>query len=309
MQKPRQPNIGELIEHTEADDTAAVRAWLGQLTPPEQDAFSAIIQRYPGLHANVSKVAVFHALQEYASKHGEGASAQETEDGILISAEATKDQLLCIENAISSSEKVVVRNDRSENLGQSSAVLNSHYAVCYPYGVLGKNTIIDINNDGKTVTVHPILMGVKSAKEAKEGKNARWAINQNAVEARFEQWCDDINKPSVLDEQLVQMIKKRAIMRVFNTYIDVVQETESTFLQSNELLQKMIAENREIIIEELVSQLEKHSTAQLDGQVIKKYLTAFDVLHHELTDEILCDIIADETSDEELATSQLYEAV
>ncbi len=362
MEKKR-PSVGELIDYTKTGKTLDVRHLPDSFTISEILAFDEVLTRYHSLDLQIHKVAIFHALSDYKEvnervvvpileaymsigmslgksslvhllpKPFESVAAQETvkqtEEGIYASAEEICGDIKRIENAISSKEKVVLRGDRSENLGDSSAVLSSIYPTSHPYGAIYENenkekvrmlnTTMRVSGDKKVVPIHPLLKGVSSRKDVENGSNARWAINQGAVKERFEQWCDEADRPRILSEKLTEMSKKRIIMRIFNSYIDVVTETESTFLQENEVLQETIERNREMIIDELIIQLRKHADKYVDesspdgwklgGQaVINKYLAAFKELHYGLTDEMLCDLLADETPDEEVATSQLYEA-
>lgn len=269
MQIQKRPSVGELIEHTDTGDTAAVKSLLSPMLPRERRVIGNVLDNYTGYRAGIHKVAVYHALQDYMLLDKAPSTTQAVEDVIMGTAEDHTSRLERVENAITSPEKVVVRNDRSVNLGETSSVLSGIYAAFYPYGATHKkddeeirvfNTVIQLQGVKKSIPVNPLLKGVHSADEVEEGSGARWAINQPAVDAIFIKWCEDLNRlnKTGTSTSLDKIIRKRHVMRIFNTYIDVISETESTFLDKNAILQSFISENKSLISKELASQLEDH---------------------------------------------------
>ena len=350
--------VGELIVQTESGEPLEIGHLPKSFTIEERQAFGKVLQRYHELQANNNKVAVFHALSDYLHDGQKVASGVEAYmrvaqglarssllhllppitvktdemsatgivDAIYENTRSICEDIERIENAIASPEKVIVRNDRSVDLGAASAVLSGTYAASHPFGTPHKkeedeipmlNTTIRVHGELKTIPVHPLLKGVKSKEDVENGDNARWTITQTAIQARFTKWCEDIAKPSSPNKELASMIRKREIMRVFNTYIDVLAETQSTFLRENETLQSTIEQYKEIIVAELQQQLQQHTSEHVDEdapygwkpkglRIVQKYILAFDELGCELPEEALCDLVAEETPDTEL-TSQLSE--
>lgn len=260
MQIQERPSVGELIENTEMGDTAAVKTLLKPMFPRERAVIGDVLGRYQSYNNGIHKVAVFHALQDYFQDGEVPRTTQGVEDRIVGDAGGYAWKLECVENAITSPDKVVIRTDRSVDLGDTSSVLNGESAAFLPYGYEGvRNTTLRLNGDKKRKqSAYPILKASASASYVREHDDARWAIRQNAVEAKFEQWCLHLEKIHKTGTPLDTMIKKRHIMRIFNTYIDILSETESTFLKENVPLQSFISENRSLIAQELAIQLEGH---------------------------------------------------
>lgn len=360
MRKKR-PGVGELIDYTEQGALLRDRHLPETFTEHEVDAFNYTLIGYREYRANINKVSVFHALSNYIQKNHEvgqaieayldigvrlgkmsllhllpkpygtdivGILPEELKDEILDDAQEISDRLQCIENAITSPEKVVIRNDRSENLGDSSAVLSGTYAVSRPYGTTYVNdrgqtikicntTMLVSGKKDKILAIHPLLRGVTSAQDVKDGSSARWAINQNAVNARFEQWCEELSSINVTETELRDDIRKRRIMRIFNTYVDIASETTSSFLNENESLLAMIEENIDVITLELVAQLKKYALdCESDDwdpvcrEIIDKYYFAFELLGlpiKQLKPNQLLTTIQHAEADN-VSTSLLYEA-
>lgn len=295
MQTQKRPSVGELIEHAEHGDAAEVETKLRPLSQAEQLVISAILEKYLSVETSISKVAIFHAASRYLAGETELNDTEAPIDRVLADAEQIRKDIKEIENAITRPEEVVVRNDRSGDLGEASSVLQGN-AVAKIYGYNGRNTTMTVGSGSrKSIPLRPLLNGVVSADQVRDNSNARWAINQNAVEARFEQWCNDIDKETSLTPELDNMVKKRKIMRIFNTYIDVISETTNTFLQDNDVLQQTIDDNLETIVYELVAQMQNYVTKHIQNhdpaewtpetwRVIKKYRTAFEALQLPLQD-------------------------
>lgn len=260
MQIQKRPSVGELIDNTEMGDTAAVRTLLKPMFPRERNVIRDVLGRYQAYDNGIHRVAVFHAMQDYFQDDEIPRTAEGVEDRIIGGADEYAWKLNCVENAITSPDKVVIRTDRSVDLGASSSVLNGRSAAFLPYGYEGvRNTTLRLNGDEKRKqSAYPILKSSSTANNVRDHNDTRWAVRQNAVEAKFEQWCLHLEKIHKTGTPLDTMIKKRHIMRVFNTYIDILSETESTFLRENVPLQSFIAENRGIIAEEIAVQLEGH---------------------------------------------------
>lgn len=311
MSKPR-PSVGELVEGTRNGNSTNERvlAWFKDVEPASRVAITDLLVDYHEAKSQINRVTIYHTLASYAF-YNSGLLASEHAKKMLTEASYIKDRIKRLEQVIENPEDVILRKDRSVNLGGDSCVLDTGQVEFLEFVISeeqNRGQAIQIGGGDTTTNLFPILNGNYSVEKVENGRLARWLVGKNTVVAQMEQWSCEFEE--TLEERQGPSTKEDQLMRFFNMYVDLLEDGNiSDLLLQHQQFQDVIERHKELIYKVLLDQLNKQSEKNLKIRRIATYQFAFNILgKEELSDEMLCDILADETPDDEVTTSLLCEA-
>lgn len=310
MPQPR-PSVGELIEFTSIDSATShenALRWMESLDALTRSNILSLLFDYHQVENQTNKITIYQTLASHAF-HNTGLSAGEHMKKMTTEASYIKDRVKRLEKVIADPEDVVLRRDRSVVLGNASCVLPTGQIEFLEFAIsLEKNKGQSISfEDDREVNLFPILNGNYSAKKVQDGELARWLVGKDAALAQIQMWCADLAEEPV--ELRSQSTQKDKLMRLFNMYIDLLEDGNiSDKLATDSDIQAIIRKYNDTIYVELLNQVKKQAESGALGR-IESYRYAMQQLDKpELSDEMICDFVTEDTPDEEVTTSLLYEA-
>jgi hypothetical protein len=283
------PNISGVLSYTDPENHSKVTVgsekaatWLNNLSDEELETVLEQLDIYHNPGILRAKAALYCSLNEYIFSE-KGIISSPKESLQLLKQRRTEwfDRLGRIENDITQDEELVIMGDRSENLSGRTSVLQGNFTRFeLPKNDYSAAPRLVIDN-GRSVSVLSIIRGVFDKKSGQAYAHTEGMyFFEDAVCASLEAKCEQINNVRN---------KKRSIMKLFNTCIDILYETPHSYVLENDSTADIFGEHTEMIKQELKTQLKEIFAKQASGQserseeataVIAKYIFALDIIQY-----------------------------
>ncbi len=303
------PNVSDVLRYTDPDNHSQatiggrkVKKWLDELTNEELEQVLEHLDKYHNSHSAKERTSLYYSLSEYIFSELGLVISSERRLGKLASRSLENfDRLGRIENDITLDEKVIIRGDRSENLAAETSVVQGKVTRFEsPKKDYSSPPIIIIDNS-RAAPVLPIMQGAFTARSGREHRyyDGTYLVEKEAIVASLEAKCELANKVHYpMDKELEKTIRKRHIMKIFNTCIDILYETPNSFVLESDQIADLFerhADTIETILKEQLSEIfskqakDRNGYSKRETEIFAKYIFALDIIDY-------------------FSTSQLYEA-
>ncbi|MDO8335699.1 MAG: hypothetical protein Q7T74_02860 [Candidatus Saccharibacteria bacterium] len=289
------PSASDVLRYTDPENgtqtmagNGKVEKWFNQLSEEELEQVLGHLDSYHDSRSPKTKASLYYSLSEYIF----------SEQGIVLSTEKRLhklanrtaehfDRLGRIENDITHDKKVIVRGSRDESLAGKTAVLQGRAArIETSKNDYSHSPILVIDNT-RFIPAFPLMKGAYTAQSGANRKDndGSYLAEEDAILASLEVKCEHI--ANTQHPRLEAGIEKRHVMRIFNTCIDVLYETTSSFVLKSDHIVNLIKIHNDIIERELKEQLREILARQATNQIIRsekepdvlsKYVFALDVV-------------------------------
>ncbi len=283
------PNISGVLRYTDPENHSQVTigsekaaAWFNNLSDEELETVLEQLDIYHSPGILRARAALYCSLNDYIFSE-KGIISSPKENLQLLKKRQTEwfDRLGRIENNITQDGELVIIGDRSENLSGRTCVLQGNFTRFeLPKNDYSAAPRLIIDN-GRSVSVLSIMQGVFDKESGRAYAHTEGTyFFEDAVDASLEARCEQANK--VGD-------KKRSILKLFNTCIDILYETPHSYVLENDSVTDLFGEHTAMIERELKTQLKEIFVKQASGRsergeettaIAAKYIFALDIIQY-----------------------------